>query len=306
METADKKVTPEHVRWAYRLFLDREPENDAALLRSAVDTFDLRRQFLQSAEYQAKNLVTDGGNEKWVITSTEFGFRILVSLSEFGVSRPILIGDYEGPTVNLFKKIVRPGAKVIDVGANIGFFSLLFGTLVGEKGRVISFEPVEYLYNAFVQSIEENHFESRCDARRCAVSDVTGRSLIRHAPGTTNFGGGHLATAVSNDNHAYEDVETRRLSEFLDEKRCEVIKIDAEGAELKVLLGAVDLLRRDQPLVCVELFNEQLSRVSQATANDVIRFMADLNYRCQTIGDTAEELRSYDRPEIINVLFSPV
>ena len=81
-------MTPEHIRWAYRLFLDREPENESLLHRSVPNTQTLRRQFLASSEYQIKNPASALLIDKWVIVPTKLGFRILVALNELGVSRP--------------------------------------------------------------------------------------------------------------------------------------------------------------------------------------------------------------------------
>jgi FkbM family methyltransferase len=81
-----------------------------------------------------------------------------VALNELGVSRPILLDEYEPEAVALFKSLVKPGDRVIDVGANIGFHSLLFAQLVGPTGRVLSFEPVKYLYDGLIASVAENHF----------------------------------------------------------------------------------------------------------------------------------------------------
>lgn len=300
-------VTVEHIRWAYRLFLDREPENDTALTRTAPDTKTLRKDFVQSAEFHLKNPQFGLSIDKWVIAETDLGFRIRIALNEFGVSRAILLGDYETPIVDVFRNFVKPNAKVIDVGANIGFFSLLLATLVGRGGQVLAFEPVKYLYDALEISIAENHFGERMQAHNCAISEQIGRAVIRHAPGTLNFGGAHLAEQIRDDDHAYDEVATRTLSEFLSDRRCEFVKIDAEGAEFRVLSGGLDLLRRDRPIVVVELFNEQLRRVSDSTATNLIKFMAQLGYRCFEIenGTAGQELTSYDAAEILNVLFLP-
>ena len=113
-----------------------------------------------------KNAASALGIDKSVIVTTKLGFRILVALNEVGVSRPILLDKYEPEAVALFKSLVKPGDRVIDVGANIGFHSLLSAQLVGPTGRVISFEPVKYLYDALITSVAENHFHDRIEAHR--------------------------------------------------------------------------------------------------------------------------------------------
>jgi FkbM family methyltransferase len=298
-------LTREHVRWAYRLFLDREPESEDVLDLPAMDTSALRHVFLSSSEYQLTNSGVSTVGDKWVIVPTDLGFRIFVNLKELGICRPILMGAYETAAVQLFKSLVNPGDRVFDIGANIGFHTMWLSKLVGAAGEVLAFEPVRYLYDALVKSISENQFDDRCQAINCAVSDASGTGLIRHAPETTNFGGAHLTRDRADDNHAYETIQLRTLSEFISDKRCSFIKIDTEGSEAKVLRGGGDLLRRDRPVVFAELFNEQLKKVSGATASQLIRDMAELGYRCfeTDAGHPGSEIRSYDEPALINVVF---
>lgn len=300
-----KATTREHALWGYRLFLDREPENEKAFQRSAPNTAELRRGFVRSSEFQANNPDLSLCVDKWVIVTTALGFRIFIALNEFGVSRPILLDEYELPAVKLFQSLVKPGDRVMDIGANIGFHAMWLSVLVGAEGTVLAFEPVRYLYRALSDSINENRFAGRCLAYHCALSDRPGRGMIRHAAGTRNFGGAHLTDTKKNDDHSYDEVDIRVLAEFAAEKRCSLIKLDVEGAEMKVLQGGTQLLRQDRPAVFAELFNEQLQKVSGSNGTGMIRFMAGLGYRCfeTTDGEPGVELESYDSKELINVIF---
>lgn len=304
-DSLSKRTGREHALWGYRLFLDREPESEEALLRSASNTAELRQGFLTSSEFQANNPDLSLCIDKWVIVQTILGFRLFVALNEFGVSRPVLLDNYEWPAVRLFESLVTRGDRVIDIGANIGFHTMWLGTLVGPNGRVIAFEPVEYLYKALVDSVKENGFENRCLTYRCALSDQPGAGLIRHAEGTTNFGGAHLTAIKQNDDHAYDPIELRVLRDFLSEQPCKLIKLDVEGAEMKVLKGGLSLLQKDRPAVFAEIFNDQLRNVSESNGTEMIRFMATQGYRCFDLaeGKVGTEITSYDSDEIINVIF---
>jgi len=305
IEGPGETVTREHVRWAYRLFLDREPESEDVLDLPAMDTSALRHAFLNSSEYQLTNSGVSTVGDKWVIVPTDLGFRIFVNLKELGICRPILIGAYETAAVQLFKSLVNPGDRVFDIGANIGFHTMWLSKLVGSTGRVLAFEPVRYIYDALVKSIAENGFQVRCMPFNCALSDIRGSGMIRHAPGTTNFGGAHLAFQQFDDGHAYDPIEIRTLPEFISDKRCSLIKIDVEGAEAKVLRGGAELLLRDRPAVFAELFNDQLRKVSDSNGTELISFMRGLGYRCfDTMeGKPGAELQRYDSPELLNVIF---
>jgi len=293
-------------RWAYRLFLDREPENDAVLLEPVKDTRSLREAFLNPPEFRERNPDGFAGPDCWVIKESVHGFRIRVSLSELGISRPILRDAYDPNECALLKREITEGDCVYDIGTNIGFYSLLCATLVGPSGRVIGFEPIEYLFQAASSSIRENRFQDFVHINQVAISDTRGTAKIRHAPHTTNFGGGHLVhDSATPPNHIDALVEMRPLDDFPNERSVRLIKIDVEGAEPRVIQGAGALLRRDRPLILAELHNAQLAKVSASSATAFIATMRSNGYACTRI-DTLSEIHSYDLDDPINVLFRPV
>lgn len=300
-----KGVTKEDIRHAYRILLDREPENDAVLSGAFADHFELRTAFLTSEEFKRKNQLLSPQLDCWVIKESALGFRIFVSLSDLMVCRFILLDAYEEREVETVKSLVAPGETVIDIGANIGFYTLLLGRLVGPAGRVLAFEAMPALAAVAVRSVHENGFEDRCTVHNVALSDRAGMARFRHAPKTMNFGGGHLAPQDPTPaDHVDVQVRLARLDDYMPTTRCSFIKIDVEGAEPKVFLGAGDLLRRDQPKILSELHCGQLKLVSGTTATDLIKMMAGHGYRCAHL-ETGNEVTSYEGERPINVLFLP-
>ena len=132
-------------------------------------------------------------HDSWVIKETAHGFRIWLAIAELGVSRPILNDVYDPREAAAIKGLVKSGDTCLDIGTNIGFYALLLSSLVGPRGRVIGFEPLELLHEKAARSVTENGYQSFCQIHRLAVSSEAGTLSIRHAPLTTNFGGGHIA-----------------------------------------------------------------------------------------------------------------
>jgi FkbM family methyltransferase len=306
--SAKDKPGAEEIRWAYRLFLDREPENERVLEQPFPGTEMLRRAFLSSEEFREKNRDLTFDFPCWVIKETKYGFRLWVALNELAICRPVLMDVYEDAEAKFVTSLVRPGDHAIDAGANIGFFTMLLAATVGPGGSVRAFEPLEYLFDALGRSTGENHFEARVESHRLALSDAHGTAHLRHAPATANFGGAHLVAAGETP-HGHEDVAvlTAPLDSFLDDRRVAFIKMDVEGAEPKVVAGAAKLLERDHPVILAELHNAQLRAVSGISATEFIAHMHELGYTCRHLHEAhrGTKLTTYNEDRPINVIFEP-
>ncbi|MFB3888001.1 MAG: FkbM family methyltransferase [Candidatus Bathyarchaeia archaeon] len=152
-------------------------------------------------------------------------------------------GWYEPEETELFKKIVRKDATVVDVGANVGWYTLLAAHLVGEKGRVLSFEPESRTFSLMKRSIAESDF-GNIQAFDKGVSNVEGRRRLWLTTGNL---GAH--SIVRKANGAVVDVDVVTLDRFLPSlgvDRVDVLKVDVEGAEPEVLEGAREYLENSR------------------------------------------------------------
>jgi FkbM family methyltransferase len=248
--------------------------------------------------------------QAWVIKETAFGARIWCSLDERSISRPILLGTYEPAEVRFIASAVKPGDLAVDAGANIGYHALHLAKLVGDGGFVEMFEPLPYLADALEASIAENGFGARTQLRRIGLDERAGTLRLRHAPRTENFGGGHFAPDdTPPGGHADEVVATARLDDIIGDRRCRFIKIDVEGAEPRVIRGAMQTLATGRPVILSELHERQLRIVSGAGADDFIAQMAAAAYRCSHLnadGTRGAAIERYSDATPLNVVFDPV
>jgi len=303
------EVTPEHVRWAFRILLDREPD-EASTHAPFSDTWQLREHFLNLPEYRMSNQIGHASGRTWVIYETRHNFRIFLTIEDLAIARNIILGRYELSETEFVKNEVRAGDLVVDVGANIGYYTLLFGMLVAPHGRVLAFEPIPFLYDALEKSVRENRLENICELHRLAIGAETGELRLRYADYTVNFGGAFVVSDASASLPGAVDVTAaaRRLDDCLEgEERCSFLKIDVEGAEPLVLRGAERLLRRDRPTILCELHNAQLATVCNANASHLIASMAALGYECREISDgvRAATITEYLGDQPLNVVFDP-
>src|SRR5215470_19923724 len=123
-------LTRDHVVWAYRLLLDRDPESEDAIgpkLAGSRDTSELRRHLMTSAEFQEKNRDYAHTNDRTVVIKELGGPgnpRLFVDLADHVIGLSIVRGHYETDEVAFMRSVLKPGCTAIDVGAHIGFFAV--------------------------------------------------------------------------------------------------------------------------------------------------------------------------------------
>jgi FkbM family methyltransferase len=282
-------LTRDHVVWAYRLLLDRDPEHEDVIgpkLAGSRDTRELRRHLMTSAEFQDKNRDYAHSNDRTlVIKELDGGVRLFVDLSDHVIGLNIVRGRYEAEEVQFARSVLRPGDTAVDVGAHIGFFTMLMAAAVGETGRVYAFEPFDANADLLERSLTENRFESRVVFQRAAVGAAAGSATLTFPMESLNSGGAYLlrdGTAPLAGNQkkavplvALDALDIRRPVRF--------IKMDVEGAEPQVIRGAALILKQDRPVILSELHPTQLDRASGVTADDFLDQLRALGYRAQAI-----------------------
>jgi FkbM family methyltransferase len=171
-------------------------------------------------------------------------------------SQQFLLGTYEPYTQEAFSKFVRKGATVYDVGAHAGYHSLLCALLVGSSGRIVAFEPNPKNRASIKRQLEANP-QARVSISPYALSNLCETRALDTSHGSSE---GHLS-----DKGDYI-VEARRLDFVLANEgflEPDVIKIDVEGHEENVLLGALETIARCQPVIlCDRNDDTTFSRVN--------------------------------------------
>jgi len=155
------------------------------------------------------------------------------------------------PEFSMLSEVVAPGDWVVDVGANVGFYTKRLAELVGPEGRVLAFEPVPETFLQLANNLDSCRL-SNVTVFNAAVSETTGvagMSIPEYSDiGQRNYYQAHLT--------AQADSELRILTISLDAIQIptviRLIKIDAEGHEFSVLKGMQKILLRDHPILIVE------------------------------------------------------
>jgi FkbM family methyltransferase len=192
------------------------------------------------------------------------GARWLAGASDAGC----WLGSYEAEVQTLLVSLVRPGMVVYDLGANVGFFTLLASRLVGATGTVYAFEPLP----ANLEILRRHLALNRCanvTVLPAAVSDRDGRARFEGSGSTARLGEGGDAI----------EVETARIDTLLargDLTPADLVKLDIEGAELAALEGMDGLLRTVRPRLLIEFHGRHIDGVDIDTACRTL--LRDLGY----------------------------
>jgi FkbM family methyltransferase len=194
-------------------------------------------------------------------------------------------GNYEIPVQKALAAHLRPGMVFYDVGANSGFFTLLGACLVGDRGRVVAYEPHSIVAAHLRKQMRANNVSHYVDVVTAAVCDQNGTAFFTD-------GDASVMNTLVNATVANRKITVKTVT--LDED-CKVrpkpglIKIDVEGAELQVLRGAINLIRAFRPILLVELHCNKL-----ATQYDAM--IEELGYRTEDLqGRPISAARSGER-----------
>lgn len=282
-------LTREHVVWAYRLLLDRDPESEDVIgpkLAGSRNTAELRHHLITSAEFREKNPDFAHTNDPTlVIKEIAPGVRLFIDLSDHTIGLNILRGHYEQDEIRFVRGLLKPGDSAIDVGGHIGFFTMHMAAAVGPEGRIYAFEPFDANADLLQRSIAENGFGTRVSFQRAAVGASEGLATLTFPVETLNSGGAYLLPdgGMPLAGNLKKEVQVVALDALHLRRPIRFIKMDVEGAEPQVLRGARRILAEDRPVILSELHPTQLERASGVTGDQFLAQVAALGYRAHRL-----------------------
>jgi FkbM family methyltransferase len=188
--------------------------------------------------------------KKWIVGSGNHGY---------------WLGSYELGKRALFVKTVPMGGVVYDLGANVGYYTLLSSVLAGARGRVFAFEPLPRNLEYLKRHLSLNRIENAA-VIEAAVADRSGRVRFEEDASTSK---GRIGAQGA------LEVRSIALDDWIDEGKLpqpDLLKIDIEGAELQALQGARKALARSHPAIF-------LSTHSGKVHEDCLSFLDSLGYR---------------------------
>lgn len=196
--------------------------------------------------------------------------RIVFDKDDPVMAGAISLGEYEPETVVFFRSCLKKGMTVIDIGANLGYFTVIAAGQVGPAGKVFSYEPDPRNFNLLKKNIVTNGFKN-VRAILVALSDCPGtRKLFFGDNQTTHSFGDKKGTGQS------ESVITNTLDnslKTLDCSKIDVIKMDIEGAEPLALEGMRETIAGNPALIIIfEFHPKAIKRLNHSPLEFLERF----------------------------------
>ncbi len=246
----------------------------AALFQIKLTDFS---KLLSRSPYTVKNIR--------VTNTPELEMSMIVSTRDMAISKPILwLGEYEQGVTQVLLKFLREDTHFLDVGANIGYFSLIAGKRCSQ-GKVFSFEPDPTNYDLLSSNIALNSL-SNIHSYNLALSDRDENLYFSTMGFTQNLGARFTAKETATlKQHSLPTAEAPRqikaisFDSFLPKERIDIIKIDVEGFELNVLQGMKELLRQQQPLIITEFAPSNLKDIGRIEPIELFDFVIRLGYQ---------------------------
>lgn len=229
------------------------------------------------------------------------------------MSRELFVtGYYEPNQLYFLDQVLKAGNVFVDVGANMGLYSLFAANRVGVHGYIIAIEPSTRDFERLETNVKLNSFRN-IKPEHCALSNHAGFAEL-HIAKERNAGHNTFGT------FAYEGVRQERtehvrlqtLDEMIQQKRLEridVIKVDVEGSELSVLEGAENTINKFHPILLLELSDMTLAPQG-CTSSQVWRFLTGKGYTIfeydgKTGHPVAAELKQRYESENIIAVYNP-
>lgn len=190
----------------------------------------------------------------WGLTHLDSGEPFYVNTRDHHITPwLIMAGHWEPRTARAAERILKAGMTAIDVGANVGFYTIRWGALVGRTGRVIAFEPNPDSYAYCRENILLNGLHNSVEVRPVALSDHAGFATLYSDPGAQA-----QASLFNKTGTISADVPVSTLDEQCSDIVANLIKIDVEGLEPNVLKGAQGILKRSP--ACAVLLETNIVR----------------------------------------------
>jgi FkbM family methyltransferase len=184
--------------------------------------------------------------------------------------RGLAAGAYEQPVADLFATTLRPGMTVLDVGAHIGYFSLLAARHIGPTGQVWSFEPDPANRESLERNVDANEMTDRVLVVPLAVASSVGESGLYRVASDTGSSTLYPSGATGGERIAVTTISLDAWADSEGWPPVDLVKVDAEGAEGAVLGGMTELVKRNPNLVVVVEFQAD---GLEAAGDDPIDFL---------------------------------
>ncbi len=214
------------------------------------------------------------------------GVTVVLNPADPVVSSALSLGVYESFETKLIARLVKPGMRVLDIGANVGYYTALLAKQVGPRGSVIAFEPAPANYAVLGKTVQANSF-GNVRTVQGAVSESSGESFLFLAE---QNGGDHRLYAT--EGRAKIAVPILSIDQFLpSDTYIDFVKMDIQGSEGLAIRGMQETLRRSPDAqILMEFWPAGLLQAGVDPTEFLTLLQDDLDFTLWEVNELKEEL----------------
>ena len=274
----DEDASVEDIFYCFRLLLGRNPHREewqGHSSRAGEPLRDVVQTYLNSEEFKGRNLLTSEMPEN-VVRKHNGRFEVFANADDPIIGAPVLSNRYEPHVTSVVEQLLKPGDTFLDVGANLGYFSLLAVSLVGPEGQVFAVEPNDLNVKLLESSLKANDFGNVHVMQLAAAERI--ETLLLHS----TIGNGTTSALREHELFSGRTIPGLPLDIMLSgrAKPVALIKIDVEGFEYRALRGAQNLLRDDRPEI---IFEFSAGGIDGISGTGFLEWLADKGYEFTNI-----------------------
>ena len=198
--------------------------------------------------------------------------------------------EYDKELFGAIRKFDLKGKTIFDIGSHVGYHSIFFSKLVGPNGKVLAFEPNPFNAKRIQENIDKNSIKNIkvCNIALSSENSETDFLFSENIENGTSSGGFIEASDTFYSKDSYESgigfkrmkVATKRIDDLDEIKKgkmkVDVMKIDVEGAESLVFDGAMATIKKDRPIILIEIH-------SMTNMYYFLNMLQDINYSCELL-----------------------
>ena len=273
-------ASEEDIRNCFRLILGRKPTKEewpghSSLAGSELE--DVVRGYLNSLEFNSRQLLNY--DQEIINYSTRFGFNIYLNSKDPLIGQPISLGAvYEENVTNFLQKYLKQNITFLDIGANIGWYSLLTAQFLNDNCKIYAFEPFSANTKLLLASKLKNNFKSIK-----VIQAAAGNQFGTVAFGASGSNGQCKEVGIEAESILVSDTVNMVKIDNIVKEKVDLIKIDIEGAEYNALLGSINTIKNSLPIIFSEFTPTALPSVCGITWDEYLNFIVNLGYQISVI-----------------------
>jgi len=263
---------------------------------------------------EIQELIKQGPKREVSILGDSIRLRMLESGSKYQweVSDPrtavaclVATGEYEPIETKILQHIAKRCKVIIDIGANVGYYTVELAKLLATSGKLLSFEPVEASFSQLKKNVELNHLEKKVTTLQIGLSNSISEEKI-FLPRKSGSSAASLRNLHPEEKSESQIIKISTLDDVMGSLGiidCNLIKIDVEGGELQVIEGGIETISKFKPVIFAELLRKWSKEFSY-NPNSVLSLLQKLDYSCWGVSEELREISIFEETDLeTNFLF---